>query len=266
MSISSINNRVFSRSTIESLSKIDKNKDKNISVGELKNLVTDQKGNIDYNKLKSIGITDQKDIKIIRYEYKNHKSEPKEIIFQINNKASEKNLKIHTNVINSVKLSPLDILKEKKKLSLIEQKTNLEIFSGKTSKNIFLPKDLEIKKYMSVINKFKAHNIQPLSAPTTEIYSYSASSGSPRSSNDIKNLYISKMTSVIQTNGKSINDNFRDNIINYKKENMDISDVLKASLKTTSGDYSLAVATVSNTFKSASYELRDLRDLPKNQS
>ena len=67
---------------------------------------------------------------------------------------------------------------------------------------------------------------------------------------------MSKLTDVKQKNGKTFNENFRDMIINSKKSNLDISDVLNIALKVTNGDYGLAMATASNTLKSITYEMR----------
>lgn len=330
----------FSSSTLEALKKIDKsqygNQDGNISIGELKKSITDEKGNISKEKLNSLGITNQKDIDVISKEYKVHKTEPNKVFFSESEKVSsevlkkdnvksltfiidkikqdrgiidkhpnlvkdlnsikhnfntinqadlQKKLKGYINIVNSdkskesnklnnhleanpttgVKHNSLNKLNEKKEILLKEQKINLDIFSGKTAKTVLLSDNLEMKNYLNVINKFKykVSNIQPLSAPISEIRKYAASSGSPRSSSDIKYLYMSKLTAVIQPNGKSLNDSFRDNIINSKKDNLDISDVLNSALEVTNGDYSMAVATVSNTFKSATYELRDIINLPE---
>lgn len=338
MSGNLISNNNFSSSTLEAFKKIDKsqygNQDGNISIGELKKSITDEKGNISKEKLNSLGITNQKDIDVISKEYKAHKSEPNKVFFSESEKVSsevlkkdnvksltfiidkikqdksiigkhpnlikdlnsikhnfntinqvdlQKKLKGYINIVNSdkskesnklnnhleanpttgVKHNSLNKLNEKKEILLKEQKMNLDIFSGKTAKTVLLSDNLEMKNYLNVINKFKykVSNIQPLSAPISEIRKYAASSGSPRSSSDINYLYMSKLTAVTQPNGKSLNDSFRDNIINSKKENLDISDVLNSALEVTNGDYSMAVATVSNTFKSATYELRDLQNL-----
>lgn len=116
-------------------------------------------------------------------------------------------------------------------------------------------------KYLKVANKFKIHNIQPMSAPLLEMRKYASGSGSPRADSDLMDLYMSNLTEAKQENGKSLNENFRDKINNSKKNNLDIADVLDIALEVTKGDYGLAVATATNVLKSAAYELRQIKDL-----
>lgn len=158
------------------------------------------------------------------------------------------------------KANGLEVLKEKNNVSSQEQKINLDIFSGKNSKYVGSSKELTTQKYLQTISKFKITNVQPMSAPLLEIHTYVASSGSPRSSSKIRNLYMSKLTEAKQENGKSINENLRNAIINSPKQNLDLSHVLKIALDTTKGDYGLAVAGLSNIFKSATYEMRDTKN------
>lgn len=146
MSGSSINNRVFSPSTIEALSnkKINKNQDENISVKEIKNSITDSKGNIVDSKLKSIGITNQEDIKIIKSEYKNSQSDPNKILFQIsnsNNNLIPKNIKPDNN--------PLIAFQSPSEKLIIENKVKKNFIYEKIKNN---PE--KIQKFNEGIDKF----------------------------------------------------------------------------------------------------------------
>lgn len=138
MSGSSINNRVFSQSTIEALSKkVNKNQDENISVKEIKNSITDSKGNIDDSKLKSIGITDQEDIKIIKSEYKSFDLDSK-IVFQIpkdvkNNSSNEIKLNDENNskkefIHEILKNNPKQFKDIENKIKIIKNPENVKDF------------------------------------------------------------------------------------------------------------------------------------------
>ena len=111
MSGSSINNRFFSQSTIEALSKkVDKNQDKNVLISELKSLDKNKNGNLDTKELNSIGITNTEDIKEIQSEFKNHKSDPNKVFFSsnklnLNNLSEKQNIK-YQNINNLLKDSP----------------------------------------------------------------------------------------------------------------------------------------------------------------
>jgi len=230
---------------MSSMMRYDSNKDGKLTANELKSAIT-KLHNSEKALIKDIvdkstnskSLTTEDKINLTDLIVKSHSLEPSAIIF---NKTS--------------------IQKERQAINLKSHNENAAIFSGKTSKYVGLSEEATTQKYLSVMSKFKIHNIQPMSAPLMELRKYAAGSGSPRSSSDLNYLYMSKLTEAKQSNGKSINDNFRDKINNSKKENLDISDVLGNALEVTKGDYGLAVATVSNVFKSAAYEMRDLKNL-----
>lgn len=161
MSGSSINNRVFSPSTIEALSKkVDKNQDKNVLISELKSLDKNKNGNLDTKELNSIGITNTEDIKEIQSEFKNHKSDPNKVFFSSNklnlNNFSEDQFKKYQNINSLLKNSPKLLSQFHELLRKYNSSTSIDRVLDRTIEKfskVKNPKNIEFSK-----NECEGHN------------------------------------------------------------------------------------------------------------
>jgi hypothetical protein len=292
MSGSSINNRVFSQSTIEALSKkVNKNQDENISVKEIKNSITDSKGNIDDSKLKSIGITNQEDIKKIKSEYKSFELDSK-IVFQIpkdvkNNSSNEIKLNDENNskkefIHEILKNDPKQFKDIENKIKIIknpenvkdflngvinilnkykikEQNKSLDNFHGKNPEAISILKNKGDEKklsddYIKEVKNFKGiHNINFTKNVGFIDKIYNETQNNFR----IVGSNRSGLTDKLSTETKKEELEFRKLILNNKKNNLTPADLIKNALEVTKGDYHKAVLISNNVLKAVSHDLRD---------
>lgn len=141
---------------------------------------------------------------------------------------------------------------------------NLSIMHGTNKNTVSILKNKEDAKkfssdYIKTVLSFKGlQNIGSFSPLNiTELFTDFNVSESPRTSNKLKDHTLTKMTQEFEPK-------LREKILKSDKKNLTPSDLIQCALEVTKGDYSKAVLTLHNSFKSITYDLRKAKYDSKN--
>lgn len=152
-------NSISRNLNLYSFSKIDKDKDKNITIEELKALDKNCNGSLDDKEISNLGIKNNKDTKLIKDDYKNNILEPNKVVFSSNKlnltRLSQEQLTKYNSIKNSFKDSPKllekfhDLLRKYNDSNSIDRVINRTLYKLNKVNNV---KNIEFSK-----NEFEGH-------------------------------------------------------------------------------------------------------------